>query len=67
MVSSEEHPKNVNRGMQLDIFRWVHDLEPNLTTDDKDKWTDSEEKLMFKYHGEFGNKWAKIAQKLNGK
>lgn len=22
---------------------------------------------MFKYHSEFGNKWAKIAQKLNGK
>lgn len=33
----------------------------------KDAWSEEEEKILVKYHAEFGNRWAEIAKQIKGR
>jgi len=44
--------------------RWYDHLDPNIN---KSEWTEEEDLIIMKVHGEKGNKWAEIAKCLNGR
>ena len=44
--------------------RWRHKVNPFIR---KDKWTEEEDKKLSALHKEFGNKWAEIARRLEGR
>lgn len=45
--------------------RWHNQLAPELNN--SGKWTESENDILFEWHGKLGNKWAKIASHLPGR
>ncbi|WVY94919.1 hypothetical protein V8G54_034007 [Vigna mungo] len=44
--------------------RWHNHLRPDIK---KDAWSEEEEKILVKYHAEFGNRWAEIAKQIKGR
>nr|QSD99663.1 MYB family transcription factor [Melilotus albus] len=44
--------------------RWLNHLRPDIK---KDTWSEEEEKILMKAHGEIGNKWSKIVKMLPGR
>ena len=44
--------------------RWVNHLNPEIS---RQEWTQEEDDLLVKLHGEYGNAWAKIAKHFEGR
>ena len=44
--------------------RWVNHLNPEIS---RKEWTAEEDDLLVKLHSEYGNAWAKIAKKMDGR
>ena len=53
-------PREVSRF----LCRWHNQLDPQFSNEN---WTKEEEEVLFSYHNEVGNKWAKISTYLPGR
>ena len=51
--------------VSISLCRWHNQLAPQSCN--RGEWTDEENQTLFSLHDELGNKWAKIAQKLEGR
>lgn len=61
MVCTAEPASSAGRGSTRWLFRWHNKLNPAINGEG---WSAAEEQLLFQYHEQYGNKWARIAQHL---